>query len=153
MKKQKKSGLNAVLSVIIKVLIAVIVLLVLLIIYGSTLPDQEPAPTPTPEVTDVPEPADFESWIAWAVRKYYGTTIDSITVNDDLGTEKPDDKIALVYFNWDVQNTYETASEVLKVNSDELAAQVRVKFPEMSEFVCFWQSSYLGKTIKYSYEW
>lgn len=142
--RRKKHGI---LRTLIGILIGILVLLVVFMVIGMNAPDPEPTPTPAP--TEEPEPQDFDSWIRWRVRHYYGTTVDRVTINDDLGTDDPDDKIYLVYFNWDQQNTAQTAREVLKVYSEEIFADISTKFPNAKEIALFWQSSYLNQTIKY----
>ena len=54
--------------------------------------------------------------------EYYNTVIDGITVNDDLGTEKENDYIALVYLTWNTRNSGKLSKTVLKMYSEDLAA-------------------------------
>lgn len=148
--KKKKSGLSRLLGIVIKVLLGILALLVVLMVIGMTHPAPEPEPTPAP--TAEPEPTDFAEWIAWKVSPYPDTTVDHITVNDDLGTADPNDKIGLVYLNWTTPNTYDTAKSVLEVYSNEIFAPAKEKFASFSEIVLFWQSSHLNQTIKFSFE-
>lgn len=152
MRKRKPRTAKGVLGKIVKVLLGILVLLIVLMVIGTNAPDQTPAPAPTPAPTEEPEPQDFDSWIRWRVRHYYGTTVDRVAVNDHSGTDDPDDKIYLVYFNWDQQNTAQTAREVLKVYSEEIFADMKKKFTDAKEIALFWQSSYLNMTIKYDCE-
>ena len=149
MRKRKPRTAKGVLGNIVKVLLGILVLLIVLMVIGMNAPDPAPTAEPTSAPTEEPEPQAFEDWIRWRVRHYYGTTVDRVTINDDLGTDDLTDKICLVYFNWDQQNTEKTAREVLKVYSDEIFADMNTKFPNAKEIALFWQSSYLNQTIKY----
>lgn len=140
-----------ILRILVGIVIGILVLLIVLMFIGMNTPTPTPEPTaaPTAAPTEEPEPQDFDSWIRWRVRHYIGTTVDRVTINDHAGTDDPNDKIYLVYFNWDQQNTEQTAREVLKVYSDEIFADMSTKFADAQEIALFWQSSYLNKTIKF----
>ena len=85
--------------------------------------------------------------------EYQKTDIESITINADLGTEEPDDYIALVNLTWNVKNSGSTAKEVLTVYSEDLAATLGNECPSVQEVAIFWTVPYLNDaTAKCSYE-
>ena len=55
---------------------------------------------------------------------YKNTTVDSVTVNEHLGTEKEGDFVLLVYATWDVKNSVKMTNEVLAMYSEDFAARV-----------------------------
>ena len=93
---------------------------------------------------------------------YADTTIDSITINKNLGTvddttdfivtSQADDYIALVYLTWSLKNTGPTAKPVLQLYSDDLAATVGYECEDVAEVVVFWNVTYLGTNVKVAYE-
>lgn len=84
---------------------------------------------------------------------YSNTDIDSITINDNLGTEIDGDFIALVYLTWNVNNSAETSKEVLELYSDDLAATIADSCPDVQELAIFWTVPYLNNAnAKCSYE-
>lgn len=87
------------------------------------------------------------------VEKYTYTNIDEITINDDLGTDKEGDYIALVYLTWEQKNSGKTSKEVLTMYSNDLAATVAKENSNVQEIAIFWTVPYLNNaTAKCSYE-
>lgn len=84
--------------------------------------------------------------------EYYNTVIDGITINDDLGTEKEDDYIALVHLTWNTRNSGKLSKTVLKMYSDDLAATLAEENDSVQEIAIFWTVPYLNDTAKCSYE-
>ncbi len=84
--------------------------------------------------------------------EYYNTVIDGITVNDDLGTEKENDYIALVYLTWNTRNSGKLSKTVLKMYSDDLAATLAEGNDSVQEIAVFWTVPYLNDKAKCSYE-
>ena len=82
----------------------------------------------------------------------YNTVIDGITINDDLGTEKENDYIALVHLTWNTRNSGKLSKEVLKMYSDDLAATLAKENNSVQEIAIFWTVPYLNDTAKCSYE-
>ncbi len=83
---------------------------------------------------------------------YSGTTVDSITLNEDYGTDKEGDYIALINLTWTVKNKGEMSKKVLKMYSDDLAATVASECPNIQEIAIFWTVPYLNADAKCSYE-
>lgn len=78
------------------------------------------------------------------------TSVDSVTVNDDLG--KGSGYIALVNLTWNVKNSAETSKKVLEMYSDDLAATIAAKYSSVNEIAVFWKVPYLtNNTSKWSY--
>lgn len=85
--------------------------------------------------------------------EYRKTDIESITINADLGTEEPDDHVALVYLTWNVMNTGSMSKEMLSMYSEDLAATLGNECPSVQEVAIFWTVPYLNDaTAKCSYE-
>jgi len=139
-------------------------------------PENEEAPTtggeqeatPEPEATTEPDPEaeaekkvqrekfDIESEARYIVSKNYTlTSVDSISVNENLGSETDGDYVLLAYLEWEQKNSPELTKKVLKMYSDDFAAQVGKSLPNVSECAVFWTVPYYSSTdtlIKYSYE-
>ena len=84
--------------------------------------------------------------------KYMNTEISSITINENYGTNTPDDYIALVNLVWNVQNSAGTTNEMLSMYSNDLAATVANSCDNVQEIAVFWEVPYHGKNSKYSFE-
>ncbi|MBR4554412.1 MAG: hypothetical protein IKO27_02340 [Ruminococcus sp.] len=80
------------------------------------------------------------------------TTISSITINEDAGTETTDDYIVLLNLKWDQKNSASTSKEVIKMYSEDLVATVGNNSSKVQEIAIFWEVSYLNTTAKLSYE-
>lgn len=83
---------------------------------------------------------------------FSNTDIDSITVNDDAGTDKKDDYIFLTNLTWNVQNSGKTSKEMLELYSDSLAATLAKGCKNVNEICLFWEVPYLGGNAKLAYE-
>ena len=85
--------------------------------------------------------------------QYRDTDITEITINEDAGTDTLDDYIALVYLKWNVQNSKDTSEKMLSMYSNDLAAYLAEKCPNVSEVSVFWEVPYLTtNTSKWSFE-
>lgn len=107
------------------------------------------------DVTNEESPkTDIENAIRTHITDQYSDTdIDSITINDDLGTEIDGDFIALVYLTWNVKNSVKTSKEVLELYSGDLAATIAESCPDVQELAIFWTVPYLDNAnAKCSYE-
>lgn len=84
---------------------------------------------------------------------YKQTDIDSITINDDLGTDIDGDYVALVNLTWNVKNSQELSEKMLRMYSDDLAASLATDYPDVQELCVFWKVPYLTKyNSKWAYE-
>lgn len=84
--------------------------------------------------------------------EYYDTTIDHITINDNLGTKKKGDYIALVYLIWDVKNGPEMTKEMISMYSEDLAAYVGKHCKKVEEIAIFWEATYIEEKAKIAYK-
>ncbi|KGO14289.1 hypothetical protein NZ45_07975 [Clostridium botulinum] len=82
---------------------------------------------------------------------YTNAKLNSITVNENLGTDISNDYIALVYLKFDIKNSRKTANEVMKMYSDDLVAKL-ASCSEISEIAVFWEDEYNNRTVKYAYK-
>ncbi len=84
---------------------------------------------------------------------YTYTTLDKITVNPNLGTDKEDDYIALVYLTWSQMNKGDTSKKMLDMYSSDMAVHVYEDLPEIQELAVFWTVPYLNNgSAKISFE-
>ena len=114
----------------------------------------EPSADKTPSGRDV-EKVSIEKTIKDRVSENYTqTTVDRISINDDLGTESnQNDWVVLVYLTWDVHNSGETSEKVLRMYSDDLAASLAKEYENIQEIACFWEVPNLtSNTSKWAYE-
>lgn len=86
------------------------------------------------------------------VSDYDYTTIDSITINDDAGTDTPDDYIALVNLTWSQKNSQETTEKMLDMYSQDMAARIYKDSSNVQEICIFWSIPYLNASAKWSFE-
>lgn len=106
----------------------------------------------TSSPTETPERA-IENYIWAKSLNYDNATVDTVTINEDSGTDAEGDYIALIYLTWNVKNTAETTEKMLQMYSDDLAASLAIDHPEVQEAAIFWNVPYLGSnTSKWSYE-
>lgn len=97
-----------------------------------------------------------EDYIQALLRSYVSdydyTTIDSITINDDAGTDTPDDYIALVNLTWSQKNSQETTEKMLDMYSQDMAARIYKDSSNVQEICIFWNVPYLNASAKWSFE-
>ena len=86
------------------------------------------------------------------VSDYDYTTIDSITINNDAGTDTPDDYIALVNLTWSQKNSQETTEKMLDMYSQDMAARIYKDSSNVQEICIFWNVPYLNASAKWSFE-
>ena len=114
-------------------------------------PKQEPPKQETPQEKAT---ARVKSKVTEYVNAHYnGTSINNITVNPDLGTDKEDDYVALVTLTWNVKNRGKTSREMLDMYSSDMAARMYQDLPEVQELAVFWTVPYLNNgKAKISFE-
>lgn len=87
------------------------------------------------------------------IENYNSTEIDSLSINDALGTDEPDDYIILVNLIWNAKNSASTSKDVLELYSEDFAAQIGRDQSSVKEIAIFWTIPYLNNaTAKWSYE-
>lgn len=116
-------------------------------------PVAEPEPEPDPELTGRKKvDADLRAIVA---EYYNNTTVDKITLNDNLGTDAEGDFVALIYLTWSVKNKADTTKKVIAMYSEDFAARIGTSVPEVTDTAMFWTIPYFqesGSVAKYSYE-
>lgn len=111
---------------------------------------QTEAPT---EAVELSEKEQIEKTIRdRIISEYTMTDIDSITINDDAGTETDGDYIALVNLTWNQKNDGKKSKEVLSLYSSDLAATLGAEVPSVNEVAIFWTVPYLNANAKCSYQ-
>lgn len=118
----------------------------------SSKKETEAVPT-APEILetdtiDIKTQKYIQSYIDQHYRK---TTLDSISINKDLGTAAADDYVAMVYLTWDVKNNGKNTHDMLKMHSTDMSVRVYADLPEIQELVIFWSIPYLNSDAKISY--
>lgn len=130
----------------------------------SPEPTEKPWSTQTPEEPPEESPIDLveqaKQDIEAVARKiceenYTLTTISSVTVNENYGTDEDGDYVLLVYVTWSQKNPQDLTKTVLSMYSEDYAARVGTDINNVSEFTVFWTVPYYSETdtaVKYSYE-
>ena len=113
----------------------------------------------TNEVTTEEESSTPQAQIEKTIRQRIGdeytyTDIDSITINENLGTEDVEgDYIALVNVTWTQMNKGPTSKKMLSMYSEDLAAYIGEECPNVQEIAIFWTVPYLDNAnAKCAYE-
>lgn len=113
----------------------------------------------TNEVTTEEESSTPQAQIEKTIRQRIGdeytyTDIDSITINENLGTDDVDDDyIALVDLTWTQMNKGPTSKKMLSMYSEDLAAYIGEECPNVQEIAIFWTVPYLDNAnAKCAYE-
>lgn len=75
---------------------------------------------------------------------YYNAEVESVSINDDLGTDAAGDKIVTARLKFTAANNGATAKSVLRIFSDDLAATVYKECPDVNEIVFFWTATQLN---------
>lgn len=125
-------------------------------------PTQDPEPEPEPEETPAevdPVQADKQE-IEAAARQicednYTMTTISSLAVNENYGTDEDGDYVLLVYATWEQKNNPDLTKTVLTMYSEDFAARVGEDLEKVNEFAIFWTVPYYSETdtaVKFAYE-
>jgi len=115
----------------------------------SLEPTPKPTTTPAPTPKSTPNPVEqakreIESKTREFIKKYEETSIKEISVNEHMGTEKPDDYIVLAHLSFDRMNTAGTAKGMLDMYGSDLAANL-AKAENVTEVTVFWEVPYLKK--------
>ncbi len=84
---------------------------------------------------------------------YTYTDIESLTVNENLGTEEDGDYIILARLTWNQKNKASTSQDMLSMYSSDFAARIGMDQPSVNEVTIFWTVPYLNNAnAKWSYE-
>lgn len=84
---------------------------------------------------------------------YTYTDIESLTVNENLGTEEDGDYIILARLTWNQKNKASTSQDMLSMYSSDFAARIGMDQPSVNEVAIFWTVPYLNNAnAKWSYE-
>ncbi len=86
---------------------------------------------------------------------YLSAELTEIRINQDMGYEGPDTLfIALIYFDYTISNTRDTANEMMRMYSDDLVATLANKgVQDVSEAAVFWKDDYNNRNLKYAYDY
>lgn len=114
-------------------------------------PAEKKVNTAVPPQQNTPENKIKEK-IKGYIPKYDETTLNDITVNPDLGTDKDGDYVALVRLTWNRKNSGKMSKEMLDMYSSDMAARIYEDLPEVQELAVFWTVPYLNGSAKISFE-
>lgn len=87
--------------------------------------------------------------------KFENTEISKITVNENAGTDNPDDYILLIDLTWNRMNKEDTTKEMVRMYCDDLAAYTVEQNSNVQEIALFWTIPYHKEnavSAKCSYE-
>lgn len=107
-----------------------------------------------PEYVEGSTEKELQNYAAKIITENYTyTTIDSITINEDLGTEEEGDYVVLARLTWEQKNSGSTSKEVLAMYSSDLAARFGTDQLSVKEIAIFWTVPYLNDAnAKWAYE-
>ena len=112
--------------------------------------EQKKVETPVVETDDLVIANKVREYVK---EHYSNTTVDDITVNPHLGTEKADDYVVLVRLTWSQKNSAKTTKEMLDMYSSDMAARMYKDLPKVQELAVFWTVPYLNNgNAKISFE-
>lgn len=95
----------------------------------------------------------IEDSIIDRIYEYDNISLDYITINEDLGTKKKGDYIALVYLEWHMNVDWSLTKKVLSMYSKDLATCTFKKEKNVQEIAIFWSVPELNYNFgKVSYE-
>lgn len=80
------------------------------------------------------------------------TDVNSIALNNNLGSDKEENYSALVYLTWNANISEEGSKKMLKAYSDALADMVADEWSEIQEIAIIWTVSYNDVTVQCAYE-
>ncbi len=87
------------------------------------------------------------------MENYMHTDIESLTINENLGTEEDGDYIILAKLTWNQKNKASTSLNMLSMYSSDFAARIGTDQPPVNEVAIFWTIPYLeNANAKWSYE-
>lgn len=79
------------------------------------------------------------------------TVVNSVTVNENAGTENTDDVIVLVNLTWYTKNREDQTRKVIEILSNRIARKLENHLPNESELTLFWDADFTGLSIKHSF--
>ena len=110
----------------------------------------------TADLPEISADEKIRSAVSDVIKENYSSTvIDSISINEDLGTETEGDYIVLAYLTWNVKNSASTTLEMMALYSEDFAARIGSDIPNISEVSVLWTIPYYSESdiaVKYSYE-
>nr|WP_088327958.1 hypothetical protein [Bacillus cereus] len=105
----------------------------------------ESVKTETPK-TDSSNPKDkIKNKAESIVKGVTGTSIKKIEVNENLGTDNPDDYILLLHLSFDTKNTKQTTKEMIDMHNNEIGVKVAKELKNVQEVAIFWEAPYIQK--------
>lgn len=133
--------------------LAYIALLSMLTLAACSSKKEPEAASTAPEIleTDTIDTKTQKYVQSYIDQHYKKTTLDRISINEDLGTAATGDYVAMVYLTWDVKNNGKNTHDMLKMHSTDMSVRVQVDLPEIQELVIFWSIPYLNSDAKISY--
>ncbi len=108
----------------------------------------------TPEYEDGSVEKDIQNYAANIIMEnYIETVIDSISINENLGTEEDGDYIILARLTWNAKNSGTLSKEMLEMYSSDFAARIGKDQLAINEVAIFWTVPYLNDAnAKWAYE-
>lgn len=125
---------------------------------NTATPDPTATPKPSKKLTKKQKVKKKKDKIREVIEdrifeEYDQTRVDHVSINEDLGTKKDGDYIALVYLIWNVKNSGSMSKRMISMYSEDLAATVGKECSNVQEITIFWTVPYLDDaSAKCSYE-
>ncbi|HDR4423553.1 TPA: hypothetical protein QCP59_004399 [Bacillus cereus] len=79
------------------------------------------------------------------VKELHGVSIKEININENLGTDNPDDYIALVHLSFDAKNSAKTSKNMIETYNNDIGAKVGKSEKNVQELTIFWEVPYHQK--------
>ena len=107
-----------------------------------------------PQYEDGSPEKDIQDYaVNTVMENYIDTDIESISVNENLGTDEPGDYVLLVRLIWNQKNSGSTSKDILSLYSEDFAARIGMDQSVVNEIAIFWTVPYLDNAnAKWAYE-
>ena len=118
-----------------------IMVLVLMLVWSAVAEGPDLTAPEFVDIDSIEDPAErAEAAINYFHKILYGSELDHVTINPNLGTDDTDDTIALVYMNYtDIHEAMPSVDlDVALRVSDTVATAIEGDCPEVVEMSIFW---------------
>ncbi|PRR91753.1 Got1/Sft2-like family vesicle transport protein [Bacillus atrophaeus] len=75
----------------------------------------------------------------------HNVSVEDVEVNQDLGTDKNGQYIALVHLSFDLKNSLARTKKMIELYSDDLAARTAIDDKSVNELTVFWKAPYIDE--------
>ena len=105
---------------------------------SSTEPKQEEQKSNTKQTSNDPKDV-IKNNAESIVKDLTSVSVKKIVVNENMGTDNPDDYILLVYLSFDAKNSKSTTKEMIEMYNNEIGAKIGKSEKNVQELTIFWE--------------